>query len=602
MKKKNSFISVLVSTMKLIYSYGSKYPNIIILLSIISTIMPFLSLINTQMIINGIQQSLGFDFIRPYLLYFILISLVSLIVNSLYNYYLTKFRDFLYLHINYSVLSKSKELSLVDFETSEVYDKFQRAETEAGIRPFSMFASVILMLSSFVTLISSIMILVVWKWWVLLGFLILPMIAFKKFQHVSKLEYEMIYSRSNYERKSWYIAHLLSKDTFIKEVKMLNLFEYLINAFKDLREKFYHDNVNINKKKIVASFVYQFSNLILSNIIVLVAILEAINAKILVGTLFTYINTTNKVDSAISSISTSIFNLYQDSLHIKNLLEFLDFEKEELKKEGLVVQNIETIELTNVSFKYPKRNDFALNNISFSVKKGEKIAIVGENGSGKTTIIKILCGLYTNYSGTIKINGIDLKDIDVESMKRITSVVFQDFNSYQFTINENIGFGDIDNLTDKEAIQIAADKSYASEFINLLPNRFSQQVGNWFPNGTQLSGGQWQRLALARAFMKESSLFILDEPTASLDPVAEFNFFKSVFKHSLDSVNIIITHRYSNAKIADKIIVFDKGNIACIGTHDELLKTNLLYKKMYRIGEFKKEDMSQNEDNTILHA
>ena len=255
-----------------------------------------------------------------------------------------------------------------------------------------------------------------------------------------------------------------------------------------------------------------------------------------------------------------------------------------MSKHGKVyIDEINTIEFKNVYFKYPTRKTWALENVSFSIRKGDILAIVGENGSGKTTLIKLLNGLYDDYKGNILINGIEIKTINKDSLRLSLATLFQDYNKYQFTIKDNIGFGSINRLNDDDKIRESAYKGGAENFINQLPNNYNQQVGYWFEGGTQLSGGQWQKLGLSRLFMKDADCLILDEPTASLDSFSELEIFKQLYKNSKDKINIIITHRFINANFTNKIMVLKSGKIIEKGTHEELLKKEGFYKSMYDI-------------------
>lgn len=587
--------NIIFKIVKTILSYNKVYPMILFITSIISAILPFISLINTQYIINGIQQVNNIKYLFKYIIIFVIINIAILLFNSIYSYFFGKYRELLYLKINQDVLNKTDELTYVDFENNEIYDLLQRAEMEAGIRPINIFSSIISVVTSSITIISSLFILLTWKWWTILGFILLPLLAFKYYKSIGKLEYNVIFNRTNYERKSWYISNLLTKDVSIKEIKMLNLFPYLMNKFNELRIKFYNENIRILKRKSIFLFFYQFGNIAFMCFVVIVGMIEAVNGALMVGTLMTYINTTSKVDNAINSISNSIFALYQDSLYATNIISYLELPKKNSIRKDTVekIKNVESIEFKNVSFKYPNQTDYALKNINFKINKGDSIAIVGENGSGKSTLIKILSGLYTNYEGNIYINDIELRHISEENHKKLLSVVFQDFNNYQFTVKDNIGFGDIEQLNNYDKIINAAENANAMSFIDKLPNKFNQQVGTWFENGMQLSGGQWQKLALSRAFMKNAEIFILDEPTASLDPLSEYYFFNSFIKKSASKLSIIITHRFSNAKIADQIIMLEKGKIVCQGKHSELIENNSLYKRMYNISNA----MERNDDN-----
>ena len=577
-------LKIICEVFLLIKNKTGKKIYVLFLVATVNSLLPFIKLINTQNIINSIQNNDNNSILIKYIILFITLNIIALLLQSLYSYVIGYLKEKLYLEINKDVLKKTEELSYVDYENHKTYDLLQRAEMEAGVRPINILMNLLALYSSIITMFSSMLILLTWKYWTFLGFIILPILAFKYYKQISKTEYDISFNRTKYERKSWYIAHLLTKDTFIKEVKMLDLFKHLYDNFNVLRKRFFDENIKILNYKTLFLLFYQIFDLLFMSFIVAIGILEASQGIILVGTLMTYINTTSKVDVSINSISNCMFSIYQDSLYAKNLIDFLNLKKTNTTlKETNILNNIESIEFKKVSFSYPSQNKIVLNDLSFKIKKGESIAIVGKNGSGKSTIIKLICGFYKNYSGEILLNGVELKKIHSDNIKKLISVVFQDYNQYQFTIHENIGYGDINNINNMDKIIDSAKKAKVNEFIETLKDGYNQQVGNWFENGVQLSGGEWQKLALARSFMKNSDVYILDEPTAALDPISEYNFFDSFIKESKSKISIIITHRFSNAKIADKILVIDKGKLICEGNHKMLFKTNDLYREMYKL-------------------
>lgn len=582
---KNKFRDIFKSidyVRKLLFKYKKRYLIILVILNIISGIFPFLSLFNVQYIINSLQEKENFNQIINCLILYIILGMLNIAINKIYAYFLYKYQEYLYLNLNQMILNKTKDFELSDYENPQIYDLIQRAEQNIGIRPFSMVNSFLVIMKSILTLLTSISILLLWHWWLIFPFIVLSIIAIKYFAKIGNQEYEMIFNRTNYERKSWYIAHLLTKDTFVKEVKMLDLSDYLLNKFYSLRSQFYKENIRMNKIKTLFSFFYNLSNFSISAGIVVLAAIESYLNHILVGNLMTYINVVSKIENSIENIVNSIFAFYQDSLYIENINNYLNYyHNYEINDYIDFNEKIEKIEFINVSYKYPGQKEYALKNINLILKRDEITVLVGENGSGKTTLIKLLNGLYDNYEGEILFNNVNIRIINKKSIRDKISTLFQDYNQYQFTVKENIGFGNINKINSNESIYEAAQMANADKFINKLKNKYNQQLGTWFKEGIQLSGGQWQKIAIARLYMNGGDVYVLDEPTASLDPKSEYEFFSQLKKNKNDKVSLFITHRFINANVSDKIIVMDKGRIVERGNHNELIRIDGIYKKMY---------------------
>lgn len=573
--------------LKIIMQYKKKYLILIVLFSVLQAILPFLSLYISQSILNFIQTGVNaVDSYIKYIAMFILINVSISISKQLNAHYLNLYRDYLYYELNCLIMNKTNDLSLADYENPEMYNSIQRAEQEIGIRPFNIISTLVGMISSVITLFSSLLILLQWHWFSILGFIVLPFLTFSYFKKISEYEYQTKYNRSTNERKSWYISHLLTKDRFIKEIKLFDLNEYLVERFKDYRFKFHQQNKYIFFKKDSFSLAYQLTNTLISSFLAILAFYEAIIGYILVGNVMTYINVVSKIENAISAIVVSYFSLVQDNMYVENIRTYLTYENKTLNNivsEKQKIKEIKKIKIINLSFKYPNSKEKVLDKINLEICAGENFALVGKNGSGKTTLIKILCGLYDNYEGAIYVNDINLRNIEMSSYKKLISAIFQDYNCYEFTAKENISFGDIQNFDDLTRVREAAKISGADEFISKLPMGINQQLGNWFEEGIQLSGGQWQKIAISRAFMKKSHLLILDEPSASLDPISEYNFYEKIIHEDTGNIKIFITHRFNNAKFTDKIIVMDKGKIVEFGSHESLIKNKQLYYKMYSI-------------------
>lgn len=578
---------LLKETLLLLIKYKKIYLFILLFLSICSGVLPYVSLITSQNIMNYLQTMNGnFNSLLLLVIIYFTVIVTQMVIGSLYSYLLKKYNDYIFKELNILFLEKCSYLSYQDYENPRTYDILTRAEQQIGVRPISIINTFLNIISSFISFMSSLIILASWHLWSLIGFLILPILSYKYFVKINQKEFNTITNRTIKERQSWYFTYLMIKDYYIKEIKSLDLYQYFLNRYSKIKNEIYKEDIIINKRKSLFSFFYQLSNTIFSLVVVIVAMMEAFSGMILLGNFMTYISTSSKVESAITSITSSLFSIYTDLMYCQYLVTFFDLvnEREKNVKPGKKdIHDINTIELRNVSYRYPNSKNYALENISLKFEKGRKYVLVGENGSGKTTLIKILNGLYLDYEGDILVNGINLKNIDQSKYKKLISVIFQDYNNYELTARENIGLGDVSKIEDFNAVYEAATIGGSKDFIESLPNQFDQQLGNWFEGGIQLSGGQWQKIAISRALIKKAEVSFFDEPTASLDPSSEYMFFNNLTKYSNNKITVFVTHRFTNARIADKVFVFKNGQIVETGNHEELLNKNGLYCSLYNL-------------------
>lgn len=576
-----------IDIFKLLFRYDKKFLIGLVILSIITSIIPISTTLLTQELVNAIQiGDTNKNFIFQILIMYLSMKLILIICSNLFNYLYTRYNDYLYVKLNVLFQKKTSKLELFDFENSIIYDMLQRAEQQIGIRPIALVKDILSLISAIVSFIGSLIILTKWQAWALIGFIILPIFSYKYFATINRYEYETVFKRTKLERKSWYIIYLLIKDYYVKEVKMLGITDYLINEFTKIKNIIYKQNNIFNANRLKFNIFYQISNFIFSSSVVVYAIYESTIGKIFVGNLLTYINMTNKLENSITSITSNLFSIYTNSMYceyILNYFRYIDTKENEKSREKIKIDYINNIEFKHVSFIYPGTQKYVLKDISFKLTKDNIYALVGENGSGKTTLIKILCGLYKTYEGDILIDGTELRKIDIQSYQRALSVTFQDYNNYEFTIKDNIDFGDINYKDDLKKIKYASELSGADVFIKKLNEDYNQQVGNWFENGVQLSGGQWQKLAISRCIFRDVGVYIFDEPTASLDPSAEYVFFNNFLKNFKNKLTIFVTHRFTNAVLANNIIVLKNGEIVESGNHQKLMANDNEYARLYKI-------------------
>jgi len=393
-------------------------------------------------------------------------------------------------------------------------------------------------------------------------------------------------SQTQNERKAIYFSRILTNEVFAKELRLFRLQDYFINNFTELRKKLRESKLKIIKSKSIWESLLQiFSATVLFSTYAFIAF-RAVNGLLSIGALVMFYMALQKGMSYFRDLLLSISSLYEDHLYISNLTSFLNIEnrkRSELRIKDFPKELREGIVIKDLSFAYPNSKRQALRNINMQFKAGTTVAIVGDNGAGKTTLVKLLCHLYDADKGDILIDGTPLNHISDEDIRAHISVMFQDYVLYHLTAKENIGFGHIEHLHDTEGIKQSAHKAGIHNFINTLRDGYDTVLGKMFDGSEELSIGEWQKLAMARAFFKDAPIIILDEPSSSLDAKTEYEIFKQFKEISKGKTSIIISHRFSTVKMADYIYVMEKECIAEEGTHDELIRKGGKYAAMYQM-------------------
>jgi len=487
--------------------------------------------------------------------------------------------------VNVMILEKALTLELAHFEDSEYYDKLVRARREASSRPLSLVTKTFEVIKDFISLLTVGGLLFQFSPYavLLLGLAGVP--AFVAEARFSGEAFRIYRRRSAERRMQIYLEMVLTREDGVKEVKLLQLGKVFLQRYVDIFRRIYKEDRNLVLRRgfwgyvlgLLASAAFYFAYGWVA--------FAAIATTITIGQMTMYVALFRQGQSSVTSSLTAINGMYEDNLYLSNLTEFLEHQVPEPSGNKLAGPDPQDgIRFDNVSFYYPGSTRPALENINLHIRPGESLAIVGENGSGKTTLIKLLTRLYSPTEGTITFEGLDLQDWDLATLRQKIGVIFQDFARYQLLVGENIGVGDIQHIEDQDRITEAADKGLAADFIEDLPAGYGTQLGTWFRAGNELSGGQWQKIALSRAFMRsEADVLILDEPTAAIDAKAEAEIFAHFGDLTANRISIIISHRFSTVRMAHHIIVLDKAHIIEEGDHQSLLDSAGQYARLFKL-------------------
>jgi ATP-binding cassette subfamily B protein len=506
-----------------------------------------------------------------------LIRLIAGVVSEWQAYIVTD-------HMNDVLLAKSIEVDLEFYESARYYDTLHRAQREAPSRPISIVNGLAKIGQNGISLLAIAVLLFSFHWLIAI-ILFVAVIAGTavRLKYTGQM-YRWQREQTSTERQAGYLNWMLTDSSHAKEIRLFDLGPLFIRRFRDVRRKLRKGRLAIVRRRSIADLAAQtFATAAIYSLYAYLAY-QAIGGKITYGDLVMYYQAFQRVQGSIQGILGSLAGLYEDNLFLSNLYEFLDLKRTVIEpvQARPVPQPMQSgIVLDHVSFQYPAGTRKVFEDISLTIRPGEVVALVGENGSGKTTLIKLLCRFYDPTGGTITIDGIDLRQFETKALRREIAIIFQDYAHYHLTARENIWFGNTTLPPDHEQVMAAARRSGADDVIRALPHGYETILGKRFEHGEELSIGEWQKVALARAFMRDAQIIVLDEPTSSMDAKAEYEVFQSFRRLLSGRTAILISHRFSTVRMADCIYVLKQGSVIEGGSHEELLKRRGVYADLF---------------------
>ncbi len=515
------------------------------------------------------------------------VNVISISMTYIQQFLTTKIEFQLDHFVDKKINLKLDNLSYEHFEYPDFYNRFNRVVKNGSIASnlLSPVKSLIEIIGGIISLISIIILLFNIHWILVLLSIIsfLPFLIFNS--RFGKEDYKLIKYQTLDKRKSNYYKALLHDKQSIKEIRLFNLTKYFTNKWENLYLKNMRESIHLASKQTKHRIFLETFKYCVYGVASLFVIRLISKEKAKIGDFVMIVQAIQQVQSMSTVIASSISKIYSNLFYINDYFELMDLiekaDEHANLTDGEDITNIYSIEFVNVTFKYPNSSQTILKGINLHIRAGEKIAIVGENGSGKTTLILCLLGFYRLTNGYIKINNKVIEQYNLESLRKRFTVIFQDFMRYAFTIRENIEIGDIDYIGNQKKFYDASRVSGVDDFVKSLERGYDTHLSKFFEEGIDLSGGQWQKIAIARTVYRNTDVLILDEPTSSLDPRSEYEIYKQFDKLSSDKITINISHRLAYIKNVDMIYVLDKGTIVEKGTHNELLSKNGIYSEMY---------------------
>lgn len=483
------------------------------------------------------------------------------------------------------IMEHAATLDLDQFEDSAFYDKLERARQQTVGRTI-LLSQILTQVQDLITMAFLTVGLMAFNPWLILLLLVAIVPAFLGESYFNDRSYALTRGQTPERRELDYMRYLGASDETAKEVKLFNLSGFLIDRFTTLSNKFYDDNKKLSIKRASWGTLFTLLGSVGYYTAYIVMILKTVEGALTIGTLTFLAGSFRQLRSLLENILSRFTTVSQGAIYLRDFFDFFEIKpKISVAQKPVPFPNPikEGFTFENVGFRYHNSDAWANRHLSFTLRVGEKMALVGENGAGKTTLVKLLARLYDPTEGRILLDGIDLREYDIMDLRKNTGIIFQDYLRYQMSFAQNIAVGNIEEQDNRPLIKVSAEKSLANLLADKLPEQYDQALGRRFNNGIELSGGEWQKVALARAYMKEAQILILDEPTSSLDARAEYEVFQRFAELTKGKTAVLISHRFSTVRMADRILVLDKGQQIELGSHEELLHKNGRYAELFHL-------------------
>src|SRR5438876_7037661 len=584
--------------LRLVWSTSALFTALLGCLSLLQGFTPTASVWITGLVIDSVVLGIRLHSPSPIWLPVglqLAVVLFSNLLSTLSNIVQQLLQERVSNRVQLLILEKSNTLDLAFFENPEFYDKLRQAADQSTYQPVSMISQTFDLFRTTVTLLSMIFLLLQLAWWLAIVSLIVPIPAFISSLHYGWRGFLRMRRQSPERRLMDYFNRLMTVDTYNKEIKLFTLGSFFTSRFRRLANKLYEEDKVLVVRRYLTNFLWSSLTGVANSAIYLYVALQVVLSlgRISLGSLTRYTQAALQAGQNFQGLLNGISSAYENNLYVATLFEFLEYESAIVSPQH--PQPIDPspevsglgIEFRNVSFTYPGKDSetqAALKNVSFTIQPGEAVALVGRNGAGKTTLVKLLTRLYDPDEGEILIGGRNIKEYGLEELREQVGVIFQDYVNYYMTAHENIGVGRVDEIEQRDLVMSAARKSGANAVIERLPQGYDTMLGRWFKDlkeSTQLSGGEWQKIALARAFMRDARILVLDEPTSALDAQAEHEVFTHFRSLTRGKTAVFISHRFSTVRLADRIFVIENGSIIESGSHYELIALHGRYAELF---------------------